>query len=127
MATKGPSMRYGNTNGAHHRGESTERINYAWAKDFNRGGINNHFYRHAKEFGINSKTDYIAKAIHFANEVDRKNYKSVIDYKGTTYKYDRRNGRLVEVTKDGYVISYRHTGDSFWYYPKEGRKKWIKI
>ena len=28
MATKGPSMCYGNTNGAHHRGEATENINF---------------------------------------------------------------------------------------------------
>lgn len=127
MATKGPSMRYGNTNGAHHRGGRTQRINYAWAKDFNRGGLERHFNEHGKEFGIINKKDYVAKAIHFANQVDRKNYKSAIGYKGTTYKYDCRNGRLVEVTKDGYVISYRHTGESFWYYSKEGRKKWIKI
>lgn len=127
MATKGASMRYGNTNGSHHRGESTKRINYAWAKDFNRGGLEQHFKDHGKEFGAISKQDYAAKAVHFANEVDKQNYKSVIDYKGTTYKYDPRNGILAEITKEGYVISYRHTGGRFWYRPSKGVKRWIKM
>jgi hypothetical protein len=39
-------MRYGNTNGAHHRGEVTDNINYSWAKDFNRGGLKRHFIDH---------------------------------------------------------------------------------
>ena len=127
MPTKGPSMRYGNTNGAHHRGEATSNINYAWAKDFSRGGLNQHFIDHGKEFNAKTKTEYASKAVHFANTVDRQNFKSVVDYKGTTYKYDTRNGKLVEVTKDGYVISYRHTGNEFWYYSKKGTKTWIKI
>lgn len=127
MATKGASMRYGNTRGANHRGEPSEHIGYAWAKDFSRGGLDQHFKEHGKEFGAVSKQDYAAKAIHFANEVDRKNYNSIIDYKGTTYKYDPRNGRLAEITKDGYVISYRHAGDKFWYFSKKGVKTWIKI
>ena len=127
MPTKGASMRYGNTNGARHRGEATENMNYPWAKDFSRGSLEKHFIDHGKEFGAKTKKEYAAKVVHFANEVDRKNYKSVVDYKGTTYKYDPRNGRMVEVTKDGYVISYRHTGDKFWYYSKKGEKTWIKI
>lgn len=127
MPTKGANMRYGNTNGAHHRGEATVNINYAWAKDFSRGGLNQHFKDHGKEFDAVSEKDYAAKAVHFANEVDRQHYKSVIDYKGTTYKYDPRNGRLAEITKDGYVISYRHTGNRFWYYSKKGVRTWIKI
>ena len=127
MPTKGASMRYGNTNGSHHRGEATEKINYQWAKDFNRGGLDKHFKDHGKEFDSKSKQEYAAKAIHFANEIDKQHYKSIVDYKGTTYKYDPRNGRMVEVSKDGFVISYRHVGNKFWYYSKKGIKTWIKI
>ncbi len=48
--------------------------------------------------------------------------------RGTTFKYDPRDGTLVEVTKDGYVISYRHTGKKFTYVNKKGKEKtvWIK-
>lgn len=127
MATKGPSMRYGNTNGAHNRGKENKNINYSRAKDFNRGGLKRHFIKHGKEFGAKTMQEYAAKAVHFANKVDRQNYKSVVDYKGTTYKFDPRNGRMVEVTKDGYVISYRHIGGKFWYYSKKGEITWTKI
>lgn len=128
MATKGTSLRYGNTKGAHHRGEATKHINYVWAKDFSKGGLNRHFKNHGKEFGATSKQDYAAKAVHFANEVDRQNYKSLVDKYGTTYKYDPRNGRLAIITKDGYVISYHHTGKKFTYTNKKGQEitKWIK-
>ncbi len=126
MPTKGASLRYGNTNGAHHRGEATEFISYQWAKDFNKGGIDRHYEEHGKEMGARSKEEYAAKAVHFANEVDRRNYRSVVDYKGTTYKYDPRSGIMVEVSKDGYVISYRHVGKEFWYYSRKGTKTWIK-
>lgn len=127
MPTKGASYRYGNTNGSKHQGQSTKHINYAWAKDFNRGGLDKHFKDHGKEFGAHSKKEYAAKAVHFANEVDRKNYKSVVDYNKTTYKYDPRNGRLVIVTKDGYVTTYHHTGKGFWYYPEKGKRTWQAI
>lgn len=128
MSTKGASMRYGNTNGAHHSGEATVHINYAWAKDFNRGGLEQHFREHGKEFGAISKQDYAAKAVHFANEIDRKHYGSLVDKNGTTYKYDSRDGRLVIITRDGYVVSYHHTGEKFTYVNKKGQEttKWIK-
>ena len=128
MATKGPSMRYGNTRGAHHNGKVSESIGYQWAKGFNRGGLARHFRDHGKEVGAHSEGEYASKGVHFANEVDRRNFKSVIDGRGTTYKYDPRDGRLVEVTKDGYVISYRHTGKKFTYVNKKGEviTVWIK-
>lgn len=128
MSTKGPSLRYGNTNGSHHRGEATEHINYAWAKGFNKDGLDKHFDKHGKEFGANSKMEYAAKAVHFANEIDRKHYRSVINYKGTTYKYDPRDGRLAIITKDGYIVTFFHTGEKFTYKNKNGEvvTKWIK-
>ena len=128
MPTKGASMRYGNTNGAHHRGEATKNINYAWAKDFNRGGLDKHFKDHGNEFGAHSKQEYAAKAVHFANEVDRKHYKSVVDVHGSTYKYDPRDGRMAIIAKDGYVVTYHHTGEKFTYTNKKGKAvtRWIK-
>ena len=67
MATKGASFRYGNTNGSR-----TEHIRFAWAKGFNRGGLERHFHDHGKEFGATTAEEYVSKAVHFANTVDRK-------------------------------------------------------
>ena len=127
MSTKGASNRYGNSNGSKHQGMPTKHINYAWTKGFSKGGLEQHYIDHGKEFGAISKVDYAMKAVHFANTVDRQHHKSVIDYKGTTYKYDPRDGRLAIITKDGYVVSYHHTGKGFWYYPKKGERVWIEI
>ena len=126
MATKGASFRYGNTRGANHRGESTKDINYAWAKDFNRGKLEQHFKDHAKEFGCRTKEEYLAKALRFANTIDNINFKSVVDKKGTTYKYNPKTRELVEVTKKGYIVSYRHYGKTDWYIDKKGVKQWLK-
>lgn len=128
MPTKGASYRYGNTRGSKHQGQATRDIKYAWAKDFNRGGLEQHFKDHGKEFNAKTKQDYAAKAVHFANDVDRKHYKSVVDKYGSTYKYDPRNGRLAIITKDGYVVSYHHSGNKFTYTNKKGQvtTKWIK-
>lgn len=70
MATKGASYRYGNTKGPNHQGKTTEHINYAWAKAFNRGGLDRHFRDHGKEFDCKTKEEYEAKALKFANTVD---------------------------------------------------------
>lgn len=128
MPTKGPSMRYGNTNGAHHKGESTVFINYPWAKGFVLGKAKAHYEKHRKEFNAQSEIDYIAQAVHFANMVDRKHFRSVVDYEGKTYKYDPRDGRLVIVTKEGLIESYHHSGKRFTYHPKKGTTStiWIK-
>lgn len=126
MSTKGASNRYGNTQGSRHQGKNTDDINYPWAKKFNRGGLNRHFIRHGKEFGCQTKEEYAAKAIRFANTIDRINCKSAVDINGTTYKYNPKTNELVEVTKDGYIISYRHYGNEFWYINKKGEKIWIK-
>lgn len=126
MATKGASNRYGNSNGAGGKGKPTSNINYAWAKDFGKGLVDSHYEKHSKEFGSISKKQYISDAIHFANTVDRKNYASVVDKRGTTYKWDTRNGKMVEVNKNGIIVSYRHTGGNLWYINKKGEKTWIK-
>lgn len=126
MSTKGASNRYGNNRGSKGQSMPSKHINYAWARDFNKKGLKGHFERHGSEFNFNSKEEYAAHAVSFANHVDRQNYKSVVDYHGTTYKYDQKKNVLVEVTKDGYVISFRHYGKNFWYEPEKGKKVWIK-
>lgn len=88
MSTKGASNRYGNTRGSRGQGEPTEDINYAWARAFNKKGLEGHFSRHGQEFNFNSKEQYAAHAVKFANHIDRKKYKSVVDWHKTTYKYD---------------------------------------
>jgi len=126
MATKGASFRYGNTKGSNHQGKATEHTQFSWAKAFNRGGLTRHFESHGAEFGCKTKEEYAAKAVNFANAIDRENCKSVVDYKKTTYKYNPKINVLVEVTKDGYIISYRHYGKEFWYKNKRGERVWIK-
>ncbi|MEG0034554.1 MAG: hypothetical protein RR734_03105 [Bacilli bacterium] len=127
MSTKGASNRYGKTNGSKHQGEKDARIGYAWAKDFSKGGLDNHFKKHGNQFGVKSKEEYASQSVHFANTINRKQYKSLIDYNGTTYKYDIKNAILAIITKDGYVISYHYIRKEFWYYKKKGKKVWIKI
>ena len=129
MPTKGPSMRYGNTNGAHHRGEATKNINYQWAKGFLGTNSKSHFIKHGVQMGFKSEKEYVANAVHFANDVDRKHYKSVVNYKGETYKYDPRTKRLVIITKDGYIRTFYSTETSggFYYYPKKGVRVWIEV
>ena len=127
MSTKGPSRRYGNTRGAHHRGEFSERIGYPWAKDFNKWTLADHFNKHSEEFKAVSRAELASKAVHFANEIDRIHYRSVVDKKGTTYKYDPRDGRLVIVSKEGYVITYYTVRKSFAYQDKKGKEVTIWI
>ena len=129
MATKGASMRYGNTRGAHHRGEATQNINYPWAKDFLGTNSVSHFKDHGKEMGFKSEKEYVANGIHFANDIDRQHYKSVINYKGETYKYDPGSKQLVVVSKKGYIRTYYSTKGSggFYYSPKKGTRIWIKV
>lgn len=81
-----------------------------------------HFKKHAKEFGDRSQAELASKAVHFANEIDRINYRSVIDKWGTTYKYDPRDGRLVIVSKEGYVVTY-YTVKKEFHLRRQERKK----
>ena len=89
-------------------------------------GLDRYFRDHGKEFDSKTKEEYEAKALNFANTVNRENCKSVIDKNGTTYKYNPKTNVLVEDTKDDYIVSYRHYGKSTWYISKNGEKKWIK-
>ena len=128
MATKGPSNRYGNTNGANHKGEATKHINYEYAETFRHDTLSQHFQDHGKEFNSKSKADYASKATHFANSIDRQNYKSVVDKQGNTYKWNTKTGETVIVRPDKVVISYSHmVKKGFHYTDKKGIQRWIKI
>ncbi len=127
MATKGASNRYKNTNGSRKK-TGGGKIGYQYAKDFNKHKVDEHFKKHRDDLKINDKKEYVSKAINFANLIDKKRFRSVVDYRGTTYKYDPKAHILVEVDKKGIIISYRNVKKQFWFEPKKGGKKlWIKL
>ena len=126
MSTKGPSNRYGNTRGGKN-GHETKKTGFAWAKAFNKSSIDKHFGEHGKEMGFQSKEEYVAHAISFANTIDRINNDSVIDGKGTTYKWSKKTNELVIITKDGIVVSYYKPNKRFHYTNKKGEEIWINI
>lgn len=123
MATKGASNRYGNTNGSRHQGKATEKINYPWAKDFNKKSLDKHFDEHGKDMGFDNKESYKQHAIKFANTVDKKNCTSFVDSKtGSTYKYNKVTNELAIITKDGYVVTYFKPKEGYDYYKKQVSK-----
>lgn len=127
MATKGPSNRYGNV-----KGTATIHINYAYVTGKYIGkDQKNHMAKHFSDFGVNNSDDYIAKAVNFGNDIDRINYNSYVDLKGTTYKYNKLNNALLIVSKDGSIVSYykpryqsgKNKGKLNWKYYNNHRKK----
>lgn len=124
MSTKGASNHYGNSRGGK-QGKATNHIGYAWAKDFNKSTLADHFNRHGAQMGCTTKEGYAAKAVSFANRVDRKNCVSFVDRKGSTYKYNKKDGTLGIITKDGYVVSFFKPKDGYKYYlaQKKGKAK----
>ena len=118
MGTKGPSNHFGNASGGR-QGSASRFINYSWAKDFNKRSLDKHFDEHGKHMGFDSKESYKQHAIRFANNVDKTNYKSFVDYKtDKTYKYSVRTNEFVVVDKRGYVVTY--------FKPKEGKSYYLK-
>ncbi len=128
MSTKGPSNRYGTTKGSKGKTDSTSKINYPWAKDFSKNSLNKHFNEHGNEFNCKTKEEYAAKAVHFANTINKNDCKSEVDKNGTTYKWSKTTGEMALITKEGYVVSYSHMAKSnFHYTNKKGEKIWIKL
>ena len=113
MATKGASNRYGNTRGGR-KGHSTNNTGFAWAKAFNKNTLQQHFKKHGTQMEAHTKESYNAKAVRFANNVDRKNCITMKDGNGTTYKYNKKTNEFAMITKKGIVITY--------YKPKNGIK-----
>lgn len=125
MATKGPSNKYGNTKGGYSK-NNPRGVNYEWAKDFNHNTLNSHYEKHKNEFDSKTKESYKQQAIKFANTVDKKNCEAHVDRNGTTYKYNRKTGELVIVSKKGTVITYYRVKKGFEYIDNRGTKRWIK-
>lgn len=122
MSTKGASNRYGNSRGGRN-GHPTEHTNFAWSKDFNRNTLSQHYDRHGNEVGAPTQSSYAAKAVKFANTVDRKNNVSFVDKKGSTYKYSKTSGEFAIINKKGYVITYFKPKDGYQYYLKQKKER----
>ncbi len=115
MATKGASNWYGNARGAR-QGHPTQHTGFAWAKAFHRSTLDDHFQRHGGQMGCPTKESYNAKAVKFANTVDRKNNVSFVARNGTTYKFDKVDDTFAIITKRGIVITYFKPKDGYDYY-----------
>lgn len=124
MSTKGASNRYGNSRHGR-QGKPTQHIGFAWAKDFNKKTLYDHFRRHGEQVGASTKESYAAHAVRFANRVDRENVRSFVDGKGSTYKFNVKSNEFAIVSKDGYVITYFKPTKGYDYYlaQKKARKK----
>lgn len=122
MPTKGAGNRYGNTNHGK-MGKATQHTNFAWAKDFNKHSLAQHFRDHGEQMGCKTQNAYAAHAVSFANYVDRYNCTSFIDKNGSTYKYNKATNTLAIITKSGYVITYYKPKDGYEYYKKQKREK----
>lgn len=122
MATKGASNRYGNSRGGR-SGYPTVHTGYQWAKEFNKSTLTDHFNRHGAQMNSPTETSYAAKAVSFANTVDRKNCVSFIDTKGSTYKFNKKTGELAIITSYGMVVTYFKPTDGYKYYLNEKKGK----
>lgn len=105
MSTKGASRRFHGTRGSKYQ-HPTKKINYPYAKGFNKSTLNSHFYRHGEQMGCKTKEQYEAKAVKFANKVNRRNCESFVDERGTTYKYNKSTNEFAIITKNGVVKTY---------------------
>lgn len=122
MSTKGASNHYGNSRNGR-QGKRTTHINYAWAKDFNKKTLQDHFNRHGSQVGCYTKEAYAAHAVKFANHVDKVNCVSFVDKNGSTYKYNITTNTFAIISKDGYVITYFKPSAGYDYYKAEKRRK----
>ena len=120
--TKGASNHYGNARGGS-QGNPTVHTNYAWAKGFNNSTLEQHFEKHGSQMGAAIVTSYAAKAVSFANTVDRKNNVSFVDSHGSTYKYNKARNTLAIITKKGIVVTYYKPKEGYSYYLKEKKEK----
>ncbi len=118
MATKGPSNHYGNARGGR-QGHETKHTGFAWAKAFNKSTLDRHYKEHGRQVGANSREKYAAKAIHFANNVDRKNNITMKAANRTTYKFSRLTHEFAIITKKGIVITYFKPSDGIRYFNKQ--------
>lgn len=114
MSTKGASNHFGNSRHGR-KGHITMHTGFAWAKDFERSTLYEHYDSHGRIYGVNG---YIAKAVTFANRVDRVNHISYVRKDGTTVKYSKKTNEFVVVDKFGFIRTY--------YFPKKGIEEYYK-
>ena len=121
MPTKSASNRYGNSRGGRN-GHPTEHTNFPWARDFNERSLQDHFERHGIQVNTPVQASYAAKAVKFANTIDRVNNVSYVRKNGQTVKYNRRTGEFAIIDKNGYVNTYFIPTSSYQYYLNDRRK-----
>lgn len=121
MPTKSASNRYGNSRGGRN-GHPTEHTNFPWARDFNEQSLQDHFERHGVQVNAPAQTSYAAKAVKFANTIDRINNVSYVRKNGQTVKYNRRTGEFAIIDKNGYVNTYFIPTSGYQYYLNDRRK-----
>jgi len=122
MGTKGASNHYGNTKNGK-QGHKTAHIGFAWAKDFNKNTLAQHFAEHGFQMGCSTPESYAAHAVSFCNTIDKENCISFVAKNGSTYKYNRETNTLAIISKKGYVITYYKPKDGYSYYQREKMKK----
>ena len=121
-ALKGPSNHYGNARNGN-QGKMTIHIGYRWAKSFNKASLLDHYTRHGVQIACPSSKSYSARAVKFANLVNRKECVSFIDNRGTTYKFNKRTNEFAVITKSGMVVTYFIPQDGYKYYLKQKKMK----
>ncbi len=114
MSTKGASNHYGNAKHGK-QGHRTVHTGFAWAKGFNKTTLIDHANRHGQVYG---SVGYVAKAVTFANRVDRENHLSYVRKDGTTVKYSKKTNEFAVIDKNGIVKTY--------FKPENGIKKYLK-
>lgn len=114
MSTKGASNHYGNARGGR-QGHITSHIGFAWARGFFRTTLQDHATRHGQIYGVDG---YAAKAVTFANRVDRVNHLSYVRNDGTTVKYSKKTNEFAVIDKNGFVRTY--------FKPENGIEKYLK-
>ena len=122
MPTKSASRRYRHTKGARY-GLRTIHIGYEWARAFNKKTLKDHFSRHGKQMDCTTAEEYNAKAVSFANTINKEKYESFVAKNGSTYKYDASTNRLAVISKFGIVVTYYKPDDGRAYYLKEKEKR----
>ena len=125
MPTKGASNQYGYSKGGK-TSNYHSAINYKYAKDFNKNTLDQHFNDHGKEMNCNTKEEYKAHAVKFANYVNKDDCTSFIDKNGTTYKYNKKDNILALIDKKGYVITYYKPKIGIKYYNQQKKEKGVR-
>lgn len=125
MSSKGASNRYHTTNHGNQR-KTPGHINYAWAKAFNKRTLLDHFRRHGAQMKCDTKEAYAAKAVQFANAIDKKHCISFVATNGTTYKFHKPTGTIAIIIKEGIVVTYFRPKTGIAYYNEQVGKNCCK-